>query len=59
MLKTENTVVVTLTNDYRYIPETGDSSNPILWAGVAGVSLLGVPVLLLKRRKKEEEGCAE
>ena len=59
VLKAEDAVVVTLTNDYRYIPETGDLSHPFLWAGVAGMSLLGVPVLLLKRRKKEEEGCAE
>ena len=58
-LKAEDTVVVTLTNDYRYIPETGDFFNPVIWAGVAGVSLLGVPVLLLKRKKEEEEGCAE
>ncbi len=56
-LKPEEVVVVTLTNDYRYIPETGDFFSPVVWAGIAGLSLLGVPVLLFKRKK--EEGSAE
>ena len=56
-LKAEQTAVVTLTNDYRYIPETGDFSSPAVWAGVAGLSLLGVPVLFFKRRKEEENGA--
>ena len=52
-LKAQQTAVVTLSNDYRYIPETGDFSSPVLWAGVAGLSLLGIPVLLFKRKKEE------
>ena len=52
----DETVVVTLTNDYRYIPETGDSFHPVVWVCTATLSLLGIPVLLLKRRKEEE--CA-
>ena len=40
------------TNEYTEIPETGDSSNPGLWAGTMLVSMLGLLYVALESRKK-------
>ena len=53
---TEATLVVT--NEYWYVPETGDSFDPILWTGIGGVSALALLVLLIVKRRREEESSA-
>ncbi len=35
-------------------PETGDDSNPLLWAGICVVAVAGIAVLVAKTRKKEQ-----
>ena len=37
------------------LPKTGDLSNPLLWTGIGGATLL-VLILLISCRKKEEDG---
>lgn len=36
-------------------PKTGDTANAVLWAGLAGVSLLGLAIVFVYRRRRREE----
>ena len=51
------TTVVTMHNELRDTPKTGDDSNPALWFALLGISAAGAAVcgvLGLKKRKKED-----
>ena len=54
---TEATIVVS--NDYRYIPETGDTFDPVIWTGISGVSAIALLVLLVMKRKKDDDETCE
>lgn len=47
---------ITMHNELRDTPKTGDDSHMSLWATLAGVSALGLvaTTLVLKKRKKED-----
>ena len=50
--ESDNLQYFIFTNEYEEIPETGDSSNPGLWAGTMLVSMLGLLYVALENRKK-------
>jgi len=53
-----STTTVTMHNELRDTPKTGDDSNPMLWTALMGVSLLGAAVcgaVYFKSRKKDIE----
>lgn len=57
-VKTGETVTVTMHNELRDTPKTGDDFNPALWGGLAAVCVLGAGVLgivAFKGRKKKED----
>lgn len=57
-IKTDETAVVTMHNELRETPKTGDDFNPYLWGGLAAASLIGAGVLGFvgfKSRKKKKE----
>lgn len=54
----EKTATVTMHNELRDTPKTGDSSNPTLWLALMGVAALGAAacgVFAMKNKKKKEE----
>lgn len=56
-VKTNETVTVTMHNELRDTPKTGDDFNPALWAALAAASVIGAGVLCFvgfKRKKKED-----
>ena len=56
-VKTGETTSVTMHNELRDTPKTGDDFNPALWMGLAAVSLIGAGTLCVlgfKRKKKED-----
>jgi len=46
---------ITVINDYHSVPETGDTFNPVLWTGVAAVSVTALVLMVLPARRKKEE----
>ena len=57
-VKTGETVTVTMHNELRDTPKTGDDFNPALWGGLAAACVLGAGVLgviAFKSRKKKKE----
>ena len=57
-VKTDETVTVTMHNELRDTPKTGDDFNPVLWGGLAAVCVIGAGVLgiiAFKGRKKKED----
>ena len=57
-VKTVETVTVTMHNELRDTPKTGDDFNPALWGGLAAACVLGAGVLgvaAFKGRKKKKE----
>lgn len=57
-VKTVETVMVTMHNELRDTPKTGDDFNPALWGGLAAACVLGAGVLgvaAFKGRKKKKE----
>ena len=57
-VKTGETVTVTMHNELRDTPKTGDNFNPALWGGLAAACVLGAGVLgviAFKGRKKKED----
>ena len=57
-VKTGETVTVTMHNELRDTPKTGDDFNPALWGGLAAACVLGAGVLgviAFKGRKKKED----
>ena len=57
-VKTGETVTVTMHNELRDTPKTGDDFNPALWGGLAAACVLGAGVLgvvAFKGRKKKKE----
>lgn len=58
MVKTDETVTVTMHNELRDTPKTGDDFSPALWGGLAAACVLGAGVLgvaAFKGRKKKKE----
>ncbi len=56
-IKVGSTTVVTMHNELRDTPKTGDDSRLGLWFALAGLSVLGITattVVALKKRKKED-----
>ncbi len=56
-IKMGETAIVTMHNELRDTPKTGDDFNPALWMGLAAVSLIGAGVLGFvgfKKKKKED-----
>ena len=57
-VKTGETVTVTMHNELRDTPKTGDDFNPALWGGLAAACIIGAGVLVViafKGRKKKKE----
>lgn len=57
-VKTGETVTVTMHNELRDTPKTGDDFNPALWGGLAAACILGAGVLgviAFRGRKKKKE----
>ena len=57
-VKTGETVTVTMHNELRDTPKTGDDFNPALWGGLAAACVIGAGVLgviAFKGRKKKED----
>ena len=57
-VKTDETVTVTMHNELRDTPKTGDDFNPALWGGLAAACVIGAGVLgfaAFKGRKKKED----
>ena len=53
----DSVTTVTMHNELRDTPKTGDDSNPALWATLMGISVLGAGacgVVYFKSRKKDE-----
>lgn len=53
----DSTVTVTMHNELRDTPKTGDDSNPMLWAALMGASLMGIAAcgaVYFKSKKKED-----
>lgn len=56
-VKVDATTVVTMHNELRDTPKTGDDRNPALWLTLAGISALGIAVTgVAAYRKKKKEG---
>lgn len=56
-VKADATTVVTMHNELRDTPKTGDDRNPALWLTLAGISVLGIAVTgVAAYRKKKKEG---
>lgn len=56
-VKTGETVTVTMHNELRDTPKTGDDFNPALWGGLAAACVIGAGVLgviAFKKKKKED-----
>lgn len=56
-VKTGETVTVTMHNELRDTPKTGDDFQPALWGGLAAACIIGAGVLgvtVLKKKKKED-----
>lgn len=56
-VKTDETVTVTMHNELRDTPKTGDDFNPLLWGGLAAACVIGAGVLgviAFKKKKKED-----
>lgn len=56
-VKVGETTIVTMHNELRDTPKTGDDFNPALWISLAAVSLIGAGVLgvvAFKKKKKED-----
>lgn len=56
-VKTGETVTVTMHNELRDTPKTGDDFNPLLWGGLAAACVIGAGVLgviAFKKKKKED-----
>lgn len=57
-IKTDETATVTMHNELRDTPKTGDDFNPALWGGIAAACVIGAGVLGFvgfKSRKKKED----
>ena len=57
-IQTDETATVTMHNELRDTPKTGDDFNPALWGGLAAVCVIGAGVLgfvAFKSRKKKED----
>ncbi len=57
-VKTGETATVTMHNELRDTPKTGDDRNPALWMGLMGVAAVGVAVcsvFAIKNKKKKED----
>ncbi len=57
-VKTDKTVTVTMHNELRDTPKTGDDFNPALWGGLAAACVIGAGILgvsAFKGRKKKED----
>lgn len=57
-ISAEKTATVTMHNELRDTPKTGDSSNPALWLALMGVAAVGTAacgVFAVKNKKKKEE----
>ena len=57
-VKTDETVTVTMHNELRDTPKTGDDFNPALWGGLAAACVIGAGILgfaAFKGRKKKED----
>ena len=57
-VKTDETVTVTMHNELRDTPKTGDDFNPALWGGLAAACVISAGVLgfaAFKGRKKKED----
>ena len=53
----DSVTTVTMHNELRDTPKTGDDNNPVLWAALMGVSVLGAGacgVVYFRSRKKDE-----
>ena len=57
-VRVDETVTVTMHNELRDTPKTGDDFNPALWGGIAAACVIGAGVLGFvgfKSRKKKED----
>ena len=57
-VKTDETATVTMHNELRDTPKTGDDRNPALWMGLMGVAAVGAAVcgvFAIKNKKKKED----
>lgn len=57
-IKVGATTIVTMHNELRDTPKTGDDSNPALWLVLMGISAVGavtMGIITYKNRKKEDE----
>lgn len=57
-VKTDETVTVTMHNELRDTPKTGDDFNPALWGGLVAACVIGAGILgvaAFKSRKKKED----
>lgn len=56
-IQADKTSIVTMHNELRDTPKTGDDSNPILWYALMGVAAVGAitcGVFAVKNKKKKE-----
>lgn len=57
-IKADETATVTMHNELRDTPKTGDDRNPALWLGLMGVAAVGAAtcgVFAIKNKKKKED----
>lgn len=57
-IKADETATVTMHNELRDTPKTGDDRNPALWLGLMGVAVVGAAacgVFAIKNKKKKED----